>query len=54
MAADELFRRYNFSPWRKRFNGETAEGTVGGDKVLLLKPATYMSSTTTWTARSAS
>lgn len=42
MAADELFRRYNFSPWRKRFNGETAEGTVGGDKVLLLKPATYM------------
>ena len=42
MAADELFRRYNFSSWRKRFQGETAEGTIDGNKVLLLKPQTYM------------
>ncbi|MBR1777407.1 MAG: aminoacyl-tRNA hydrolase [Alphaproteobacteria bacterium] len=42
MAADELFRRYYFSAWRKRFQGETAEGEIGGNKVLLLKPHTYM------------
>lgn len=42
MAADELFRRYNFSPWRKRFNGETAEGVIDGQKILLLKPHTFM------------
>ncbi len=42
MAADELYRRYNFSQWRKRFNGETAEGVIDGQKILLLKPQTYM------------
>ena len=42
MAADELFRRYNFSAWRKKFQGEVAEGEIDGNKVLLLKPQTYM------------
>ncbi len=42
MAADELFRRYNFAPWRARFNAETAEGVVDGQKVLLIKPQTFM------------
>ncbi len=42
MAADELVRRYNFSPWRARFNAETAEGVIDGEKVLLMKPQTYM------------
>ena len=42
MAADELFRRYNFSPWRKKFQGEIAEGEINGEKILLLKPQTYM------------
>jgi len=42
MAVDELHRRHHFSPWRARFEGETSEGEVGGEKVLLLKPATYM------------
>jgi PTH1 family peptidyl-tRNA hydrolase len=42
MAADAIHRRHHFSPWRARFEGEISEGSPGGDKALLLKPATYM------------
>jgi PTH1 family peptidyl-tRNA hydrolase len=42
MAADAIHRRHHFSPWRARFQGETSEGTLGDEKVLLLKPATFM------------
>lgn len=42
MAVDEVVRRHGFSPWRKRFQGEAAEGTIAGEKVLALKPMTYM------------
>ena len=41
-AVDAIHRRYRFTLWRKRFSGETAEGEIGGEKVLLLKPQTYM------------
>ena len=42
MAADAIVRRHGFSPWRKKFQGDVAEGTIGGTKVVALKPATYM------------
>jgi PTH1 family peptidyl-tRNA hydrolase len=42
MAVDEMVRRHGFSPWRKRFQGETSDGTLAGGKVLILKPMTYM------------
>lgn len=42
MAADELVRRHSFAPWRGKFQGEIAEGSIGGEKVLVLKPMTYM------------
>jgi PTH1 family peptidyl-tRNA hydrolase len=42
MAADELVRRHSFGPWRSKFQGELAEGSIGGEKVLVLKPMTYM------------
>ena len=42
MALDRIAARYGFSPWRQRFKGVTADGTVGGEKVLALKPMTYM------------
>ncbi len=42
MAADAIVRRHSFSPWAKKFQGLIAEGTVAGEKVLLLKPQTYM------------
>ncbi|MFN4168865.1 MAG: aminoacyl-tRNA hydrolase, partial [Pannonibacter phragmitetus] len=43
MAVDEIHRRHSgFSPWRARFQGEVSEGTIGGEKIMLLKPMTYM------------
>ena len=42
MAADEIHRRYNFSPWRAKFDGLVAEGLIDGEKVYLLKPQTFM------------
>jgi PTH1 family peptidyl-tRNA hydrolase len=42
LVVDALARAYNASPWRSRFQGEAAEATIGGQRVLLLKPQTYM------------
>jgi PTH1 family peptidyl-tRNA hydrolase len=43
MAVDEIHRRHSaFQPWRARFQGQVAEGRLGSEKVLLLKPSTYM------------
>jgi PTH1 family peptidyl-tRNA hydrolase len=42
MAVDAIVRRHGFSPWRKRFQGEVCEGVLAGEKVLALKPMTYM------------
>jgi len=42
MVADAIARRQGFSPWRRRFQGETAEGAIDGERVILLKPATFM------------
>jgi len=42
MAVDEIARRHGFGPWRRRFHGETSDGTLDGEKVVLLKPTTYM------------
>ena len=42
MAADAIARRHSFSPWTKKFQALVADGTLGGEKVLLIKPQTYM------------
>jgi len=42
MALDAVVRRYGFGPWRGRFSGELAEGTIDGQRVLALKPMTQM------------
>jgi PTH1 family peptidyl-tRNA hydrolase len=42
MAVDEIARRHGFAPWRRRFQGEASEGTLDRERVVLLKPATYM------------
>ena len=44
MALDVIAIRHAFSPWRQRFKGLVAEGNIGGQKLLLLKPMTYMNS----------
>jgi PTH1 family peptidyl-tRNA hydrolase len=42
MALDAIAERHNFQPFKKRFQGEIAEGVLDGTKTLLLKPQTYM------------
>ncbi len=42
MALDVIAHRHRFTPWRNRFKGVVAEGTIGGEKILALKPMTYM------------
>jgi PTH1 family peptidyl-tRNA hydrolase len=42
MAVDAIADEHRFGPWRKRFQGVVAEGTISGRKTLLLKPMTYM------------
>jgi PTH1 family peptidyl-tRNA hydrolase len=42
LAIDAIHRRHRFAPWRRRFQGETAEGQLGDKRVLLLKPMTFM------------
>ncbi|HLZ03912.1 MAG TPA: aminoacyl-tRNA hydrolase [Bradyrhizobium sp.] len=42
MAVNEIARRHGFAPWRRRFQGETAEGALDRARVILLKPTTYM------------
>src|SRR5262245_22017958 len=42
MVVDEIARRHNIAPWRRRFQGVAAEGPLAGERVLLLKPETFM------------
>ena len=42
MAADVMASEHRFGPWKSKFQGLIAEGRVGQEKVLLLKPATFM------------
>ena len=42
MAADAICSRYNFDSYKKKFDGEIALGQIGSEKVLVLKPQTYM------------
>lgn len=42
MAVDAIHRRHSFSPWAKKFKAEIADGEIAGEKVLLMKPQTFM------------
>ena len=42
MAADIIAEAHNFSPWSKKFRSLIAEGRIGANRVLLLKPQTFM------------
>ena len=42
MAVDTVATEYGFRPFRSKFRGQLADGTIDGAKVLALKPATYM------------
>ena len=47
LAVDAIHRRHRLAPWRRRFHGEAAEGEIAGDRVLLLKPETFMNNSGT-------
>jgi len=42
MALDHIAADHGFSPWRNKFQGQICEGVLGDQKVILLKPETYM------------
>ncbi|MBN8829120.1 MAG: aminoacyl-tRNA hydrolase [Sphingomonadales bacterium] len=42
MALDVIAEDHGFSPWQKKFQGFVAEGRIGPEKIMLLKPQTYM------------
>ena len=42
MALDEIASTASFPEWRSKFQGQIAEGKLGGEKVILLKPETFM------------
>jgi PTH1 family peptidyl-tRNA hydrolase len=42
MAVDRIAARHDLGSWKKRFHGLTSDGVIGGRRVVLLKPQTYM------------
>ena len=42
MAVDAIQQRHSFSPWSKKFKALISEGEIGGERVLLMKPQTFM------------
>lgn len=42
MAIDAIASAYGISGWKSKHAGQLAEGNIGGDRVLLLKPQTFM------------
>lgn len=42
MALDQIASDHGFSPWKSKFQAQISEGNLGGAKVLLLKPQTFM------------
>lgn len=42
MAAEGIARAHGSAPWRRRFQGSATEATLGGERVLILKPETFM------------
>ncbi|WP_166418860.1 aminoacyl-tRNA hydrolase [Cochlodiniinecator piscidefendens] len=42
MALEEIATDHGFAPWRNKFQGQVSEGRLGGEKVILLKPETFM------------
>jgi peptidyl-tRNA hydrolase, PTH1 family len=42
MVVDAIAKRHGFPPWRRRFQGVAAEGPLGGERLQLLLPGTFM------------
>jgi len=42
MAVDSIAADHGFTPWKSKFQGQIADGRLGSEKVVLLKPETFM------------
>ncbi|MCP4822235.1 MAG: aminoacyl-tRNA hydrolase [Shimia sp.] len=42
MALDRIADDHGFGPWKGKFQGALTEGRLGSEKVMLLKPETFM------------
>jgi PTH1 family peptidyl-tRNA hydrolase len=42
MAVDRIAEDHDFGPWKSKFQGVISEGRFGSDRVVLLKPETFM------------
>jgi PTH1 family peptidyl-tRNA hydrolase len=42
MALDAIAEIHRFGPWQKKFRSLASEGRIGGNRVLLIKPQTFM------------
>ncbi len=42
MAVERIASDHGFAPWRSKFQAEVSEGKLGSEKVILLKPMTFM------------
>ncbi len=42
MALDRIAEDHGFGPWKAKFQGQLTEGRLGSERVLLLKPETFM------------
>ncbi|OYX44784.1 MAG: aminoacyl-tRNA hydrolase [Rhodobacterales bacterium 32-67-9] len=42
MAVDRIAADHGFPPWRAKFQGAVSEGRLGSERVVLLKPMTFM------------
>lgn len=42
MSVDEIQRVHRFSPWAKKFKALISDGVIDGEKIILIKPQTFM------------
>jgi PTH1 family peptidyl-tRNA hydrolase len=42
VIVEAIAKRHGMGPWRRRFQGVAAEGSIGGQRVQLLLPGTFM------------
>ena len=42
MAVDRIAEDHGFAPWRRKFQGQITDGRLAGEKIVLLKPETFM------------
>ena len=42
VMVEAIAKRHSIGPWRRRFQGVAVEGAIGGERVQLLLPGTFM------------